>query len=299
MRSRPEPIEIEPLLRIAPHHGFERADVAFEHGVRGFAVRRLRNVEDEAVTPAAFAHCIVEYRRRPELLGDDEGSRREEGLAAHEGHRRRGAAFDEAVALKADVLPAVEHLLDPQDRLDAALVHGDHLVALLFAVLVHDVFDPPVFGVVHHEVHFAGVVAEEPGPRAPAADVRADDHRAAPAVEQTQESVVILEFELVPVRHAAADGHPVDDGLPQRVIVGIEFDRRAEDAVTEYAAVIEPDGPRGAGCERDEVDDYQREESVRGAYSEHVHQEDEETVSERSAARASAPPFVVICHSSG
>ena len=96
-------------------------------------------------------------------------------------------------------------------------------------------------------MHFAGVVAEEPGPRAPAADVRADDHRAAPAVEQTQESVVILEFEFIPVRHAAADGHPVDDGLPQRVIVGIEFDRRAEDAVTEYAAVIEPDGPRGAG----------------------------------------------------
>lgn len=131
----------------------------------------------------------------------------------------RGAAFDEAVALKADVLPAVEHLLDPQDRLDAALVHGDHLVALLPAVLVHDVFDPPVFGIVHHEVHPEGVVAEEPGPRAPAADVRADDHRAAPAVEQTQESVVILELELVPVRHAAADGHPVDDGLPQRVIV--------------------------------------------------------------------------------
>ena len=79
--------------------------------------------------------------------------------------------------------------------------------------------------------------------------------------------------------HAAADGHPVDDGLPQRVIVGIEFDRRAEDAVTEYAAVI--DG-RGGRVRKDEVDDTSED----AAYSEHVHQEDEETVSERSAARA-------------
>ena len=166
-------------------------------------------------------------------------------------------------------------------------------------MFLHDAFDLPVFGVVHHQVHLAGVVPEEPGPRAPASDVCADDHRPAPAVEHAQESVVVFEFEFVFSLHAAADSHPVDDRLPERIVVGVELHRRVQPAVSQDAAVIEPYGPRGAGCERDEVDDYQREESVRGAYSEHVHQEDEETVSERSAARASAPPFVVICHSSG
>ena len=33
------------------------------------------------------------------------------------------------MCIRDSVLPAVEHLLDPQDRLDAALVHGDHLLS--------------------------------------------------------------------------------------------------------------------------------------------------------------------------
>ena len=166
-------------------------------------------------------------------------------------------------------------------------------------MLVHDVFDLPQLGVVHHQVHPAGIVPEEPGPRAPASDVCADDHRPAPAVEHAQESVVVFEFEFIFPLHAAADGHPVDDRLAERIVVGVEFHRGPKPAVSQDAAVIEPYGPRGAGCEGYEIDDYQREEGIRAPYPGHPHQEDEEVVSETAAARASAPLLAVISHSSG